>query len=289
MMINATHHPSKPCPLCGNAAIRPYRSLTRAYGNEVYPLSLVQCGQCHFVYLANDLQISYDEEYLYNEQVVTSEDMLAAFRARERVAGIAHVVAPQPGRSFLDIGIGDGLLLSVAEQAGYTTFGLDVNAAGVAMARERYGVKADIRIQPPEEAFPDQQFDVIHMNEVIEHIPEPLSMLQWCRRHLRVGGYLVIQTGNVDSLASRMKGADWDYFRPVHVSYFSTRTLAYAGRKAGFTVSRYATTDWRLAPVVATARTVSKADGALRGLRLVALYLTAKLYGVRRTVLMYFT
>jgi len=172
------------CPLCDSFEIRPYRSIPRNYAGTDYQLNLGQCARCNFVFLLNDPHIEYDEHYLNLEQVViTAGDVLASFRARERIASIARFVPPGLERRFLDIGIGDGLLLSLAETAGYSGFGLDVNPDGIEMARKQYGLQADVRLGPPK-VFCDKQFDVIHMNEVIEHIGEPMTLLGWCRDHL---------------------------------------------------------------------------------------------------------
>lgn len=260
--------------------------MIRSYAARNCQLHLGRCAECEFVFLLNDPHIEYDEDYLYLEQVTTAGDVLARFRAQERIASIARFVPPS-GHCFLDIGIGDGLLLSLAETSGYSTFGLDINPVGVDMARKQYGLQADVRLDPPEKAFPDQQFDVIHMNEVIEHISKPMPLLRWCRKHLGEEGVLVIQTGNLDSLARRIKGAEWDYFRPVHVSYFSTRTLYYAVQQAGFEIVRCVTMDWRLKSVLRLANYLLRHDSVMRALRFLTLYITALPHGIRRSVLVY--
>jgi SAM-dependent methyltransferase len=275
------------CPLCDDSEIKPYRQVPRNYADMSYQLHLGQCSRCNFVFLLNDPHIEYDEHYLNLEQVTTARDVLARFRAQERIVSIAQFVPPAPEHRFLDIGIGDGLLLSLAESAGYSTFGLDVNPVGVEMARKQYHLQADVRLDPPEKAFPNQQFDVIHMNEVIEHTADPMPLLRWCRKHLNRGGSLVIQTGNLDSLASRIKGADWDYFRPVHVSYFSTRTLSYAVQQAGYEIVRCVTMDWRFKSVLRVVNYLLRHDGVIRALRFLTLYITALPHGIRRSVLVY--
>jgi len=275
------------CPLCEGTRILPYRRVARRYGRTHYELELAKCASCAFVFLRNNPHIEYDEDYLYHENVVTAGDPLKVFRAEERLASIMRVVPPGPARRFLDIGIGDGLLLSLAEGAGYTTFGLDINPAGVELARKQYHLRAQVRLEPVNQAFPGVKFDVIHMNEVIEHIEAPIPLLQSCREHLAGGGLLVIQTGDIDSVASRIKGEHWDYYRPVHVSYFSTRTLEYAVLQAGFRVIHRATVDWRWRPVLRAAAALRRRQGMVRALRFLFLYLTALPHGLRRSVIIH--
>jgi len=90
-------------------------------------------------------------------------------------------------------------------------------------------------------------------------------------------------------MASRIKGANWGYFRPVHVSYFSTRTLSYAVQQAGFRIVRRSTMDWRLIVSLRMAGKLLKQNGVAHALGFLTLYLTALPYGIRRTVLIYAT
>lgn len=276
------------CPLCDSMRCAKYKTVRRTYLTTNYVLELSKCAECGFVFLANDPAIPYDEDYLENELVLTTTHSWTHFKTKERLAAIQKYVPPNGGASFLDIGIGDGLLLSMAEQAGYLTFGLDVNPAGVDQARKRYGLKSDIRTEPLESAFPGEKFDVVHYNEVIEHVRQPLVLLRWSHEHLAEKGLLIIQTGNIDSLASRLKGEVWDYYRPMHVSYFSTTTLAFALRRAGFVVRRICTVDWRLRAVVGMSRTLAGSNMS-QAVGLLGLYFTALRHGVRRTVIVYAT
>lgn len=273
------------CPLCDGRAIKPYRRLTRHYAGQQFDLRLGQCLDCRFVFLRNDLIIDYDGDYLRRENVLTAADPLARFRAAERLAHIARWVPPSAGHSFLDIGVGDGLLLSLAEEAGYAAFGLDVNAEGVALARQMYQLRATISLEPLQTAFPQERFSVIHMNEVIEHIAEPRPLLEWCRARLGPSGLLVIQTGNIDSIASRLKADAWDYYRPVHVSYFSAATLTGAVQRAGFRVVHRATVDWRSRSVVKQAWHLARHGRPGQALQFFLLHFTALWPGFRRAII----
>ena len=275
------------CPLCDSTNLSLYYRVTRRYLGVTNQLVLIKCAFCGFVFLVNPPDISYNEEYLGSESVLAEGNALALFRANERLASIASYVSPSPDRRFLDIGIGDGLLLSLAEKRGYRTFGLDVNSDGVEIARKQYGLKAEISILPLDQAFPDSSFDVIHMNEVIEHIPQPIPLLEWCRRHLRTGGCLVIQTGNIDSLASQIKGIDWDYIRPVHCSYFSSKSLTYAVEKAKLRMVCRRTVDWRFFPTLKVTNALRRQAGWAKSLRFLFLYLTAIPFGFRRSIIIY--
>ena len=277
------------CPNCGAPCVSRSVHVDRIYGGRAYRLNLRRCRHCGFAFLVEPPVVSYDDEYLTKEGVITYGILEKAFHARERVFGITRFVKPGPNCKFLDIGIGDGLILHQAEHLGFRGYGIDVNHAGVALARATYGLKAEVFIGDYNDAFKDLLFDVIHMNEVIEHIPDPSKLLSWCRGRLRPGGYIVVQTGNLDSLGSRLAGPGWDYIRPVHTSYFSPKSLTFALNKAGFSVSRCRSIDWRFIPATRHAYATLQTSGWRAAFRFYSIYLTAHVMGVRRTVLIHAT
>jgi 2-polyprenyl-3-methyl-5-hydroxy-6-metoxy-1,4-benzoquinol methylase len=276
------------CPLCNNIEIDLIYRIERYYLGKPIELLIAKCNHCNFIFLINDPCIMYDEEY-FNHEIVAMDDNLASFvrfHAQERIKNISKIVSPSFDNKFLDFGIGDGLLLSLAEKAGYSTFGLDINEAAISIAKKCHNLDAEIRLGSFEDGFPDQIFNVIHLNEVLEHISDVTRLLSWCREHLSTG-LLVIQTGNIDSLAAKIKGKDWDYFRPGHVSYFSEKTLTFALHKAGFKVISRGTVDWEIQASLKQAEYTLNRFGFQSGVKFIALYLTSLINNIRRSILVY--
>jgi 2-polyprenyl-3-methyl-5-hydroxy-6-metoxy-1,4-benzoquinol methylase len=275
---------ARPCSLCGNTKAREYCNVQRSYGGQIFELQLGQCTHCGFIFLSDPPLIPYDAEYL---SIELPQDKLALFRAQERIAAIEHYVPGISRASFLDIGIGDGLLLSVAEKAEYRTFGLDVNPESIFQARKKYRIQSEITIAEYPQTFEGRTFDVIHLNEVIEHIDNPLQLLRWCYTHLSEHGCLVIQTGNIESFAARYKGRAWDYIRPVHINYFANRTLSEAVQRAGLRILSRSSVDWRWHSSVQMAISLLTSEGPSAALRFFWMYITALPVGIRRTIILY--
>jgi SAM-dependent methyltransferase len=77
------------------------------------------------------------------------------------------------------------------------------------------------------------QFDVVTMLEVIEHVLDPLVVLQHARRLLKPNGILYLTTGNAQPYRDRLLA--WRYVIPeIHVSFFEPCTLEAALTRAGF-------------------------------------------------------
>lgn len=86
----------------------------------------------------------------------------------------------------LDIGCGIGDLLKFRPG----TIGVDINAHTVEFCK---ACGLDARVMTQDKLpFPDQNFDTVLLDNVLEHIPDPSQLLCEIRRVLKVGGILVV-------------------------------------------------------------------------------------------------
>ena len=78
-----------------------------------------------------------------------------------------------------------------------------------------------------EAGFPAGHFDVVHANEVFEHVEDPVELVQQVLAVLRPGGVLVFRTPNHRSWTARSVRSAWrEYgvFEKGHVGFFSPRS-----------------------------------------------------------------
>lgn len=113
---------------------------------------------------------------------------------------ILETAEPLPGARFLDLGCGDGsVTVRVAERIGAAeTHGVELIPEFQERARARgiEAIGADLGEQLP---YDDASFDVIHSNQVIEHLPGTDQFMREIRRLLRPGGYAIVSTNNLAS------------------------------------------------------------------------------------------
>lgn len=109
--------------------------------------------------------------------------------------------APLAGKLALDVGCGGGLLSEGMAQRGAHVTGIDMGEAPLSVARLHSletGIKADYR-QITVEALADEQpghYDIVTCLEMLEHVPQPASVLKACARLLKPGGQLFVSTIN---------------------------------------------------------------------------------------------
>jgi len=149
-----------------------------------------------------------------------------------------------PEGRLLDIGCGNGRFLAVMKLLGWDIYGVEPDPASARLAKHFTGAK--IYGSFTEANFSSNFFDVITMNHVLEHIKEPLPLLNECYQILRTNGKLGIAVPNWKSMSHRIFGQYCYHLEPPrHAVMYEPRVLALACLKAGFTVETITTTSIR--------------------------------------------
>ncbi|HEY1403697.1 MAG TPA: methyltransferase domain-containing protein, partial [Pyrinomonadaceae bacterium] len=128
--------------------------------------------------------------------------------------------------------------------------GVDASSAYLDWAEKHLGVRG--RLGTLEEVgFPDNHFDAITMNAIIEHLYDPYTTLCEVRRVLKPGGLLWFNAPNEDGLYMRVgnlymraQGRDWvvtlaPTFAPFHVQGFNPRSLRTLLKRVGLEVESF--------------------------------------------------
>lgn len=113
---------------------------------------------------------------------------------------LLNSVPYNPEARFLDLGCDDGdWTLKLAERIGTSLIqGVEVVESRASEARER-GVEVEIVDLANQLSFPNAHFDIVHANQVIEHVPDIDLFASEILRILRPKGIAVISTENASS------------------------------------------------------------------------------------------
>jgi len=137
------------------------------------------------------------------------------------------------------VGCSSGAFLNTAVELGFRAEGVEPAPKAAATAQAAGLTVRQGLLQ--EAGYADGQFDAITLFEVIEHLQQPLALLQECQRILCPGGILLIGTGNAASWSMAAMGARWEYLDIVrhggHVSFFNPESIASLAKRSGFSVA----------------------------------------------------
>lgn len=146
--------------------------------------------------------------------------------------------------NVLDIGCGNGITLSKIYRSSEIryAFGIDPGLPGLIYAKQRFPEIEYIRGSACNLPFADNQFDLIYMIDVIEHLDEPRQAIKEVYRVCKIGSHIFIQTPNYP--VKRIYDL-WHFIRrsratwrddPTHVTRLNAWNVVKMVRDAGFCI-----------------------------------------------------
>jgi len=234
------------CDLCGSTE-RTQLATERFAG---YVFGVVRCRRCGLVYSCPRPSLQLRQQ-LHDPQIrnalVEAGIIAPEHRISEGVPAIfswesqrVHVPNYRRGLRLLerlgasgrllDVGCAGGRFVQLAQEAGFQAMGCDIMPEQVKYGVEELGL--DLRVGNLHDLhFGDDEFDVVTLWDVIEHVPSPLEVTREVARILRPGGHILIHTPNfrLRELLCRLGLAQDPYkYRLMsfeHIYHFTPRTL----------------------------------------------------------------
>ncbi len=239
----------EPCKICGGRDLEPYHD--QGYRR------LLKCRDCRLVVadpIPTVVQKEETERLAYVGELLPEaaeffENCHRDFREDAVIRGFRQALDwiakwREPG-DLLDVGPGTGIFLYLAQQAGWTPYGIDICDLSADKAREEFQIDVDVG-SFEDFGYERESFDCITMLDVLEHTRDPSAFLNRAYELLRPGGVLYVAVPNQRSLLTAIldryihlggPGSEWFlarlYVQP-HVFYFNPQALQRALTDAGF-------------------------------------------------------
>ena len=241
------------CPVCSGDRFHALPTPGRWIGPEVFDglrgrIGLVDCRDCGLAFVnprpsSERLGAFYaGSTYDCHETSGSSSGGGTADVLLSRIAPYLPAAAP---RSVLDYGAGGGGFLLRMRELGWEAKGLEPGLRGLESCRA-----AGLDVTDRVEELPSSSYGLVTFHHVFEHLEEPGEVLQTVRRVLAPEGRLFIEVPNQDSLRARLalpvlsRNMQVDErFRayPIHLAYYSARTLERLLLKFGWKVEAHFT------------------------------------------------
>jgi 2-polyprenyl-3-methyl-5-hydroxy-6-metoxy-1,4-benzoquinol methylase len=238
-MLNAGRVPS--CPICESANTREFLDVfDDRYG---YPgrFRLMNCRDCGHITLTGTKFTSAELADLYTRYYPRSQMDVESHTPAAESAGFGAWLRGDRARAFrwvarnsrvLDIGCGFGESLGFHKARGCEAYGVEADSNILRVAR-KFGYNVRVGLFDAS-AYAAEFFDYVTLDQVIEHMSDPLSALRGIATVLKPGGMVIIGTPNANGWGARVFGRHWiNWHAPYHLHLFSPRSMAIAARRAG--------------------------------------------------------
>lgn len=136
----------------------------------------------------------------------------------------------------LDVGCGFGQSLGYHTVRGCDVYGVEADE-NISRVVEKFGFKVHIGLFD-DTVYSREFFDYITMDQVIEHVTDPITTLRGVSRILKPSGTVILSTPNARSMGARLFGKRWiNWHIPYHQQFFTRESMRLAAAKAGLVVT----------------------------------------------------
>lgn len=196
----------------------------------------------------SELNRYYAQKYYQNPTVATyalsySDDELQLQSEICKMTNqLFEVQFPNSNKSLYDIGCGEGFFMQGLMDCGWSVYGVDYSIAGIEKHNPRVTPYVNIgdAITDVEACIVRQKrFNLINLGNVLEHVPDPIALLEKIHKLLLPEGLLRIVVPNDSSelqeLLKQQGSLNYEWVHPPdHLSYFNFDNLPLVLEATGF-------------------------------------------------------
>ncbi|MBS4053021.1 MAG: class I SAM-dependent methyltransferase [Methylomonas sp.] len=189
----------------------------------------------------------YQQSIQMHQHEYSAEDLLWKRKKLEQKAYLAEQYSGNPAgngvKRFLDVGAGEGFAMRFFAEAGWEASGLDYSSYGCTVHNPEMLENlliGDIGDSIDRLVAEAASFDLILLDNILEHVLEPLAVLQKIRHLLADKGVLIIEVPNdfsslqLELLHSGCIDKPFWVVEPDHISYFNAEGLRTLCDEAGY-------------------------------------------------------
>lgn len=212
------------------------RDRMRGLPGEFRVMRCKGCGLC-----VTEPRIREEERAKYyepDEQVHAGKATRIGIYQKRLADRLQQAIGQGKGKRVLDIGCGQGAFLEMMRSRGFEVCGVELGAESSRIAREERGlnvITGDLsRLEVENESF-----DAALMSHLIEHVDDPVALLERVRDLLKPGGVALLSLPNYRCIERRIFGANWyPWCLPVHLYHFDMHSIRRTAERAGLMVEK---------------------------------------------------
>lgn len=210
---------------------------------------VIECKACGFKHVipiptSEELDKLYKEEFYSTEKPTyfksTEEDLEWWEMTYRNYYKMFEKYCPKKNRRLLEIGSGPGYFLKCGKELDWDVFGFEPSKQAFEYS-QKFGVKVINKFFDEKSIKEYGKFNVVYMNTVIEHLPDPISIIKMAKKLLRSNGIICIISPNdynplQNILRDNLSYNPWWVAPPQHINYFDFKSIKNILERLGFEI-----------------------------------------------------
>ncbi len=216
------------CRICGSENLKIIK---------VGKTSLYQCQKCKIIFNKNLPNEDAIEEYYSKKYEISSSEIMHIEQRRfarqpEQFELIKLITKyKKPPAKILDIGCDRAFFLDNIRRLGFEVIGVELSKKA-RFYTQNIGIKVFSKIYEVKQAF-----DIVTLSHSLEHIPQPLILLNELKEKVNRNGLLLIRVPAFDCFWRKIFRSKWIWFQPInHLFHYSVESLKNLLITAGYEV-----------------------------------------------------
>lgn len=231
-LINENLMPVATCPICSATSVLVADGIRTINPESSLVVELRECINCaHWWHNPMPDQARLNQLYQMASPFVVSQGWGAPAENQQPLDPFGKVVVSTESHgvslNYLEIGTGTGALFHHMQSLGHQCHGIDPGN----------WCKTPGIVPSMQQLQADATFDVIVLQDVLEHLASPLDMMKACRSRAKPGTRIYCTFPNRDSWLARHRREYWQMIRPLgHLHYFSRKSTERLFANSGWTI-----------------------------------------------------
>jgi 2-polyprenyl-3-methyl-5-hydroxy-6-metoxy-1,4-benzoquinol methylase len=198
-----------------------------------------------FYIFLNPGEIESSDEYNKNDPYTVIENLQGSFHQRRLNCTLELIRSSQMSGNLklLDLGCGQGHFTQrfKKEFPGYEVYGLDYSISAIDYANSHFKDIDFVVANAYNPPYPDEYYDIVVLNNIWEHVPDPLNLLQSVSRILKPNGQLIISTPSryrFENLIRIFLGKEILFMSKLHVTEYTIGQIKELLKFGGYKVKK---------------------------------------------------
>lgn len=167
------------------------------------------------------------------------------YYANERQEMLELITEPDKVKHAVDIGCGKGYFAqALKKKTDAEVWGVEIDKLSAKDAARKLDKVISSSVEDALEKLPDNYFDVIYCNDVLEHLYDPETVVKNLRKKLTKHGLLISSIPNVryfHTFIALLRGREWEYTHDgvldfTHLRFFTDKSILNMFKRAGYTI-----------------------------------------------------